>query len=64
MKKFVNHIEKQHVKKRTFKEREEEEKQECNLHARELIGSFRSKDDLYEWFTVHEQYVLPPKREC
>ena len=64
MEKSVNPIQTQQTKKRTFKEREEEEKQEYNLHARELIGSFRSKDDLYEWFTVHKQYVLPPKREC
>ena len=64
MEKSVNPIQTQKTKKRTFKEREEEEKQEYNLHARELIGSFWSKDDLYEWFTVHEQYVLPPKREC
>ena len=55
MEKSVNPIQTQQTKKRTFKEREEEEKQEYNLHARELVGSFRSKDDLYECFTVHEQ---------
>ena len=39
--------------KRKRQEMEEEHKEEHYLNPRELIGSFRSKKDLYEWFTIH-----------
>lgn len=29
-----------------------------------LEGNFRSKADLYEWFSCHLQFVLPPFTEC
>ena len=29
-----------------------------------LTASFRSKKDLYDWFTLHLQLVLPPYKEC
>jgi hypothetical protein len=29
-----------------------------------LTSSFRSKKDLYDWFSLHLQLVLPPLKEC
>ena len=43
---------------------EKEQLKERYMHPRELVGSFRSKEDIYKWFTEHEQMVLPPMKEC
>ena len=64
MEKLNEEIKSATVSKSRRKDSDASEPEKLHMLPEELRNSFRSKKDLYDWFTFHLQIVLPPIKEC